>query len=164
VNIDEQEIELSADTFMPVDENCLPTSEIKSVSSLGIDLRRPKKFADIFNEFGDVDNSFLLTHSKNSLKNQKEVHFAARISSPKTGRILTILTTEPVIQLYTSNFLQNAKTCNGNHKADKHFAFCVETQRPPNAINIPHLREYVILRPSEVYYHKSVHEFSTILS
>jgi len=78
---------------------------------------------------------------------------------------MTVKTSEPGVQLYTGNFLGNnaagIKTTNGNVPVGPHYAFCLETQRPPNAINIPSYRDWVILKPGETYYHKTEHVFSS---
>jgi len=158
VSIDDQEIQLASDEYMAVDENCLAQPDPLPVDG-SIDMRKPRKFADIFGTFGDVDNNFFLATGSSWSESNPKLNFAACIRSAKTGRSMTIHTTEPCIQLYTGNFLHLTQECNGNHKCGKHFAFCLETQRPPNAINTARYHDFVTLKPGQVYRHRTVHQF-----
>jgi len=161
VNIGDQEIQVAASTYLPSDENNFPSGGIRPVEST-IDMRSPRKFSDVLQQFGDVDNNFFLDEAKSHKgKNQREVHYCAKATSAKTGIEMTIHTSEPCVQLYTGNYLHQVGVVNGGHKVDKHYAFCLETQRPPNAINTPQFKDSVILRSEEVYFHKTVHEFHT---
>jgi aldose 1-epimerase len=70
---------------------------------------------------------------------------------------MIVKTTEPCIQVYSGNFMERI-TIDGV-KCKKHGAVCLETQRPPNAINMPEYKSLVILKPDEEYYHKTRHLF-----
>jgi len=159
--IDEQEISILASTYSPIDADGLSTGEVVEIPA-SLDSRNYRKFSDLFAKFGDVDNNFFLDEGKSWTKNQKQVHACAEVYSPKTGRVMTIRTSQPCIQLYTGNFLgiEPILTSNGNHKVGKHYAFCLETQIPPNAIN-NNFREWSILNPGEKYFHRTEHEFTT---
>ncbi len=41
-----------------------------------------------------------------------------------------------------------------------HHAICLETQKPPNAVNFPQFRNSVILKPGDLYSHRAEHLFS----
>jgi len=158
--IDDQEIEVAASTYFPIDEYGLPTDGKEQPVESALDMRTPRKFSDIFKQFGDVDNNFFLDEAKaHEATNNCELYYCAKITSEKTGIGMVIHTTDPCVQVYTANNLAKAGTTNGGHPAVKHGAFCLETQKPPNAINYPKYRDLVILRPGESYYHKTVHEF-----
>jgi len=160
--IDEQEIRIASSTYGPTDSYGLFTGEVRPIEP-GLDTRQAKKFSQILAEFGDVDHNMFLDEAKNWTPNQRNLHFCAEAYSPKTGRVMQVKTSEPCIQFYTGNFLgdnaHNIQTTNGDHKVGKHYAFCLETQRPVNAVNNS-FRDYVILHPKETYYHKTEHEFS----
>ncbi|MHA1339966.1 MAG: aldose epimerase family protein [Promethearchaeota archaeon] len=152
--IDSQILRLAADRYMPSDETLIPTGEVINVENTGYDFREGKKFADIFKEVGDIDNNFFITDYN---KEEYKLRFAAELFSPKTGRKMSVFTTEPCIQVYTGNFMADIKSFGIQCK--KHSAVCLETQRVPNAINFPEFREMVILRPGEIYKHKTLHKF-----
>jgi aldose 1-epimerase len=159
VAINDQEIQIAASTYNPVDALGLNTGEIKPAENIGT--QKPIKFSEIFATYGDVDNNYYLEAAKPWTKNQRQLHACAQVYSPATGREVTIRTSEPCVQLYTANYLgvNEIKTSNGDKPARKHFAFCLETQRPSNAIHQPSVKDSVILHPGETYFHKTEHEF-----
>lgn len=160
VAIEDQVVKIAAETYNTVDSDGLNTGEIKQVSE-NQGTNKPIKFSEIYSRYGNVDNNYFLDAAKPWTKNQRELHECAEVYSPKTGRTMIIRTTEPCVQLYTAHFLgvDEIKTSNGGLPAKPRFAFCLETQRPSNAINNPAVRDTVILNPGEVYYHKTEHEF-----
>lgn len=159
VAIDDQEVHIQASTYNTVDAEGLNTGEIKPAETIGT--QKPIKFSQIFSTYGDVDNNYYLDAAKPWAKGQRQLHACAQVYSPKTGREMIIRTNEPCVQLYTANYLgvDEIKTTNGNLPARPHYAFCLETQRPSNAINQPPVRDTVILKPGETYFHKTEHEF-----
>jgi len=159
--IDNMEIKLNSSSFMPVDENCFPSGEIVdlSKSSIGDLSLVPKKFAQLFQDFGDIDNNFFLNGYQEK-KKESELKFAVELYSSSTGICMSVFTTEPCIQIYTGNFL-NSNILTFGKSSQKHGALCIETQRPPNAINNPSFSNMIILPVGKVYYNKTVHKFST---
>jgi len=157
--IDDQTVSIAASNYSPIDSTGLSTGVVTPVEP-GLDTRHPKPYSEIFASFGDVDNNFYLDEAKNWYPNQKTLYTCAESYSPKTGRAMTIKTSDPCVQLYTGNSLgiPPMTSSNGNHEVRKHYAFCLETQRPPNAINNS-FKNYVILQPGETYYHRTEHEF-----
>ncbi len=53
---------------------------------------------------------------------------AAKVEDPQTGRTLTVLTTEPGVQFYTSNFIDGAFTGTSGHIYRQGAGFTMETQ------------------------------------
>lgn len=152
---------------MAVDNNCLATGEIINLSDTFLKDVNQKRISlgNIFKYFGDIDNTFFLNHEKNIdkfinnfEKNQKLI-LASELYSKKNGILMSIYTTEPCVQIYTGNFLnENMKSF--NKKCQKHGAICFETQRPPNAINLEPYKNTVILKPGNIYYQKTIHKFT----
>ena len=86
--------------------------------------------------------------------------FLARLEDPASGRVMTLTADQPGVQFYTGNFLD------GTHKGKgatyvQYAGLCLETQKFPNAINVPAWQDQVILRPGQPYRHVMVHAFST---
>ena len=84
----------------------------------------------------------------------------AEVYEPTTGRVMTCLTTEPAVQLYTGNFLEGAFSGDDGTAYQQHTGFCLETQRYPNAVNVPQFPN-TILRPGETYRQATEYRFST---
>lgn len=154
--IDALTLKLAADRYMPADETLLPAGEVLPVAGTPLDLHEPTPFEHIFAEFGDVDNNFFLEKFPGMAADPR-LSFAAELASPVTGRRMVVRTTEPCVQLYTGNFMGDLTAFGA--PCPKHGAVCLETQRPPNAINLPEYAPWVILRPGQTYVHQTSHEF-----
>ena len=152
-NILNHELMLNAGKFTPVNEELIPTGEIKSVANTPFDFTNPKPIGkDIAQIKGGYDHNFVLTNYDNSLR------FAAWVYEPTTGRIMEIYTTEPGIQFYTGNFLDGTITGKKGKVYQKHCGFCLETQHfpdSPNRLNFPS----TILQPQEIYSQITVYKF-----
>jgi len=111
----------------------------------------------VFQKFGDLNHNFILDgyFKKNT---PKETFFAGEFYSPKTGRLMQVYTSEPCVQVYSGNFMDEFSAFDKRCKKRNGIAF--ETMRPQNAINIPQFAHEVILRPGETMYQKTVHRFS----
>ncbi len=147
------ELMLNADNYTPVDDDLIPTGQIKPVKGTPMDFTKPMAVgARIDQVKGGYDHNFVLNSSDSSLA------LAASVYEPKTGRVMEISTTEPAIQFYSGNFLDGSLKGKGA-VYNKHNAFCLETQHFPDSPNQPDFPS-VVLKPGEKYTHLTVHKFS----
>ena len=147
------ELMINADNYTAVDEELIPTGQIKPVKDTPMDFTKPTAIgARIDQVEGGYDHNYVLNSSDGSLA------LAASVYEPKTGRVMEISTTEPGIQFYSGNFLDGS--IKGKDAVyNKHSAFCLETQHFPDAPNKPDFPS-IVLRPGEKYTHLTVHKFS----
>ena len=147
------ELMLNADHFTPVDEELIPTGQIKSVTGTPVDFTRPTPVGSrIAKVKGGYDHNYVLNSSDGSLA------LAASVYEPKTGRVMEIFTTEPGVQFYSGNFLDGSNKGKGA-VYNKHNGFCLETQHFPDSPNKPDFPS-AVLKPGEKYTHLTVHKFS----
>jgi aldose 1-epimerase len=87
-----------------------------------------------------------------------ELSFAAKCVDPVTGRRMDVYTTEPGVQVYTSNWHDGFE---GIHGATfpKRSAICFECQHFPDSPNRAYFPS-VVLKPGQVYTQTSVYKFS----
>lgn len=150
-NVHEHQLKLSADKYLEVDEHTLPTGNLLDVTETAFDFTIPKTLGEHISDTGDgYDHCFVLNESN------VDIPFAARISSPATGRVMEVLTTEPGIQLYTGNYLDGSP---GTAGFGKHEAFCLECQHFPGSPNKPNFPS-TLLTPGETYRQSTIHRFS----
>lgn len=158
--IDDQIITIRADAFTPTDETLIPTGEIRDVSGTVFDLRKPTRLGDGLAKTqqddqlragGGYDQNFCL--------NGEGYREVASVYSPATGRVLTVLTDQPGIQLYTGNSLGGNMPGKCGHCYGKREALCLETQTYPDAINHANFPGCV-LRAGETYDHLTTYRFS----
>jgi len=148
-------ISVNSDEYLPADENCLVTGEIRSVEGSHFDLRKPTSLTEGYLnsiEGGGIDHTYCL-----SLQNKRRL--AATFYHKASGRQMSVETTQPGVQIYTSNFLSGQKGKQGVEYG-RHTCVCFETQNWPDAINQPAFPNCV-LRPGEVYSHQTWFTFST---
>jgi aldose 1-epimerase len=140
----DHELGLAADQYTPVDDGLIPTGEIASVKGTPLDFTTPKKVGERIDAFKPKLNGY--DHNYVVRDGGKSLVLAARVTDPKTGRVMEMRTTEPGFQLYT-----------GNHV--KHKGLCLESQHYPDSPNRPNFPSS-ILRPGETLKSTTVYAFS----
>ena len=153
-------LQLNASRFTPVDQNLIPTGELRPVKSTPLDFTQPTAIgaridAD-YEQLGlgrGYDHNFVI-----DLKDSDPV-LAARIKEPTSGRVLEVYTTEPGLQLYTGNFLDGTITGKRGHVYKQRFGFCLETQHFPDSPNHPDFPT-TILRPGQTYHSRTIYKMS----
>ena len=151
------ELTIAADKYTPADDTLIPTGKIEPVAGTPFDFTKPKAMGQDIAKTGGDPSGYDLNYVLNSGGGKLEL--AARVTEPKTGRVMDVLTTEPGIQFYTGNFLDGKTKGKGGVAYGKHFAFCLETQHfpdSPNHANFPS----TILKPGETYNSTTVYKFS----
>jgi aldose 1-epimerase len=143
---------IQASHYTPVDEGLIPTGEIAPVEGTPFDFKEPKPIGrDIEQTEGGYDHNFVLDREGEGLE------LVARLTDPKTGRIMEVLTMEPGVQFYTGNFLDGT-LISDDIAYVKNYGLCLETQHFPDSPNQPNFPS-TILRPGEEYYTKTVYRF-----
>jgi aldose 1-epimerase len=153
-----QELTIHGDFFTPTDETSVPTGEIISVKGTPMDFTRPKKIGEDIDKddeqlkFGaGYDQNWVLNHRARTLG------LAAVAHDPASGRLMEVYTTQPGLQLYSANWINNEKG-KGGKKYQRRWAFCLETQHFADAINKPHFPS-TILKPGNEYRHSCIYKF-----
>ena len=150
----DHDLTLFCDRYLPVDEGSIPTGELAPVAGTAMDFTTPHKIGERINQTvngaGGYDHCYVINGKPGTLRP------AAKIVDPASGRVMEISSTEPGVQLYTGNHLKGTPE---TADANKHEAFCLETQHFPDSPNRP---DYPTTRlnPGEVYRQKTVHKFS----
>jgi aldose 1-epimerase len=146
-------LRIDADQITETDEESIPTGRLLDVSGTPYDFR---EYHTVGERIGAIykgyDQNFVLRSQDGTLAP------AAWAKDPVSGRTLEILTTEPGVQLYTSNWFGGSMTGRCGKPHEDHTAFCLETQHYPDSMNQPGFPD-VILRPGRKYYTKTVWRF-----
>jgi aldose 1-epimerase len=154
----DHELMLAADHYTPIDDVLIPTGEIAKVEGTPFDFREFHKIGERVDQLNDkpgkgYDHNFVLNNQSGNLA------LAAKVRDPKSGRVLSVFTTEPGVQFYGGNFLDGVKGKGG--KAYKYRSgLCLETQHYPNTVNTPKFGS-VILEPGKTYKHTCVYQITT---
>lgn len=156
----DHQVMIDADKFTPVNAGLIPTGELRSVQGTPFDFRQPTAIGARINEkdqqliFGQgYDHNFVLNRRGEGLA------LAARVTEPKSGRVMEVLTTQPGLQFYTGNFLDGTIHGKGGKVYGRRSAFCMETQHFPDSPN-QHQFPSVVLKPGDRYHEITVYRFS----
>jgi aldose 1-epimerase len=152
----DQQLTLNADQYTP-GTPMVPDGRIASVTGTPFDFRSPKLIGTDLKQAGGkpigYDHNFIVNGAPNQLRP------VARLKDPKSGRVMTLSADQPGVQFYTGNFLDGSAKGKGASYL-QYSGLCLETQKFPNAINVPAWRDQVILRPGQTYRHVMIHKFS----
>ncbi len=149
------ELRIAADRYTPVDATLIPTGEIAPVKGTPFDFTTAKPIArDAAQVPGGYDHNFVFAD------NRKPGDWLAEVYEPTTGRTLAMSTTEPCVQLYAGNSIPGTEVNAAGITLKKHYGFCLEAQKHPNAINQPGFAN-MVLRPGETYRQTTVYRFGT---
>lgn len=159
-NILHHELSMPADYFLPVDHLMIPTGEIQSVSGTPFDFRKAKPLGrDIDQEDPQLQIGRGYDHCWMIHPFGKELRTAATLYEKGSGRHIEVYTTEPGIQLYTANFLEESVPGKNNMVMMPRMGLCLETQHFPDSPHHPFFPS-VALKVGEKYYSKTVMSFS----
>ena len=149
-------IQIHSDCYTVVDNEAIPTGEIRPVQNTEMDLRTPIKIGQ------NIKNVQGLGYDHNYCLNQisNKTNTAVEVIDPESGRILSCITNQPGVQFYSGNFLNGIK---GKQDANyqKHAGFCLETQHYPDSPNHPHFPS-TELNPKKLYKHICTYRFSQV--
>lgn len=147
------ELTLNADRYTPVDAALIPTGELATVQGTPFDFRKPTAIGariDADNEQlrrgGGYDHNFVLNGGPALRK-------IASVMDPASGRTLDVATTEPGVQFYTGNNLDDTRNGFGRRTG-----FCLETQHYPDSPNHASFPS-TILRPGDTFKSTTVFTF-----
>ncbi len=155
----EHELMLRADQYLPVDHQMIPTGEFKDVNGSPFDFRKMKQVGkDISAEDEQINIANGYDHNWVLAKKENELSEAAILYHHESGRKMQVYTTEPGIQLYTGNFLDQ-QIGKGNSLNGPHAGLCLETQHFPDSPNQPNFPS-VVLNPGEPFQSTTILHFS----
>ncbi len=165
----EQTIWLDADSYVQGDQDLIPTGAILPVEGTPFDFRTPKPIGRDF--FADCDELRRVGGYDLCLncRNWQDIHsgdapvLRGVAYDPVSGRKLELLTNQPCVQFYTSNFLKNPFfPLRGGFAQKPQHAFCLETQNMSDSIHHQGDARFTdcVLRPGEVYDYTTVYRFS----
>ena len=153
-DIKDHVLTLYADQYTP---GLPPDGKVLPVAGTPFDFTKGKPIGRDLMKTGDkppgYDSNWIVNGEPNALRP------VARVSDPKSGRVMTIEANQPGAQLYTSNYMDGTTKGKGRVHT-QHAAFCIETQKFPNSINVPAWKNEAILRPGQTYKHVMLVKFS----
>ena len=137
------EIRLAAEHYLPVDENLIPTGEVRPVAGTPFDLRDWTPLRRQVDAGGVAfDHNFCLSPERQAKRS------VGAVRSPAAGVSREVLTSEPGVQLYTGGYVDSPAPGLDGRRYGPFAGFCLETQIWPDAVNHAGFPK-AVLRPGE---------------
>lgn len=161
-NILGHELKLFASKYLPTDDTQIPTGELADVAGTPMDFLAGKAIGqDIEADFEPLkigkgyDHCWVIDDWHKHALNR-----AAELSSPTSGRVLEVLTTQPGAQVYTGNWLTGCPAGKSGHEYKDYDGVAIECQGFPDAPNHKNF-PCQLLGPGEKYEQTIVFRFKT---
>jgi aldose 1-epimerase len=157
-----EKVVLNANRYTPINADLIPTGEEASVAGTPLDFRddaaigsRIDKPNEQLRLASGYDHNFVLNGKYGEMK------LAAKVHDPETGRMLTVMTTEPGVQFYSGNHLDGSFVGRRGMKFVKYSGFCLETQHFPDSPNEPSFPT-TVLRPGDKFHSTTTLTFTVL--
>jgi aldose 1-epimerase len=144
-------LQVDANHFLPVNNELIPTGEVKPTTDHDFDFRAAKSLASVTKNHL-IDHNFCLSDSK-ILKQ------VATLYSPKSDIKMICKTTEPGLQIYAGSKVNTNNPGLQGTKMGAYAGLAMEAQLWPDANHHEHFPS-AILTPEKTYYHNTQYIFS----
>ncbi|MBP3646802.1 MAG: galactose mutarotase [Clostridia bacterium] len=153
------EMQIFAPSVNEVSPDLIPTGKLVPVGETVYDFSEMKRMGDVLdhtatdpvmNAAGGVDFNYCAGRDR-------ETKLIATLYSPRTGRVMDVITDQPGVQCYTGQGL-NVTGKDGVHYG-AYAGMCLETQHYPDAIHHPEFAT-IVLRPQDTYDTFTIYRFS----
>lgn len=155
------ELTLHASNFVPTRADGIPTGEIWPVEGTPMDFRAARVLdKDVDSDYQQIadgcgyDRCWLVDGWRKNILAEAGV-----LRDPASGRRMTILTSQPGVQVYTGNFLQGSPASKNGRPYANREGVALECQGLPDAPNHDNFPSTVV-RPGERYIQKIVYAFT----
>ena len=158
----DHKIEINADYYTVVDNECIPTGAKGDVTGTPFDLREEKRIGDDIDadneqiRFGKgYDHNFHINDFESA-----DIRFAASVYDLDSGRVMSVFTDMPSMQFYAGNMIECVNPGKSGRIYQKREGLCLETQYAPDSINHPEFVDSV-LAAGEKYDFTTIFSFDT---
>jgi aldose 1-epimerase len=161
-SITDQLLLVNADRYTPTGPDQIPTGEIAPVEGTPLDFRQMIPIgARLHSAFQQMvyargyDHNFVLNKPTGGA-----MTFAARAYDPRSGRLIDCFTTEPGVQVYTSNGMNGSIVGSSGTTYRQTEGFTLETQHFPDSPNKPNFPS-TELKPGQEFRSTTIFRFAT---
>ena len=146
-------LQLKASNYLPTDKTQIPTGELASVKNTPMDFTSPKEIGiDINDDFEALKIGKVYDHcwAIDNWEKGKLVEGSVVLAAPSSGRMLTISSTQPGVQIYTGNWLAGSPLNRTGKSYEDYDGVAIEMQGFPDAPNKPQFPSQR-LNPGDTY-------------
>ena len=152
-------LQIYADAFASTDENMTLLGRRVPVAGRPNDFNQGRRIGDalphLFQHHGDL---YLVRRSTDLGDDARTLVLVARVSEPRSGRVLTVSTTEPCLQFYTGVALDSSLVGKSGRPYGPYAGLCLECEGYPDAVNTPGFGD-IVIRPGRPQRTRTVYAF-----
>ncbi len=153
-NILQHNLQINADSYLPIDPLQLPTGVIAPVAGTAFDFTQSKAMGrDLTQVIGGYNHFFVKRPS------QSQPSLVATVSEPISGRVMEMYTTDPGIQFSTGNQLGSSPKAGIGGSYAQFSGFLLYDEGYPDAVHHTNFPS-IILNPKETYKKTTIYKFS----
>jgi aldose 1-epimerase len=162
-SIEKHVLKLNASEYLPTDDTLIPVGESQPVAGTPMDFVTEKEIGrDLHADFPAInygkgfDACWVIDGRIDG-----QLAECAELSSPASGRILKVYTTQPGVQVYTGNWLNGCPEGKNGHVYHDYDAVAIECQHFPDS---PNKADYpsTLLKPGETFEQAIIWAFGTL--
>jgi aldose 1-epimerase len=160
-SVTSQWLTLNADAITPTDAQQIPTGEFMDVTGTAFDLRNPTSIGARV-DCQEPQMAIAQGFDHNFVLNKKVaggLEWAATMSDPQSGIALEVSTTEPGLQVYSTNNVRPGKYNGAGNEIQRRDGLALETQHFPDSPNRPNFPS-TLLRPGETFRSTTIYRLS----
>lgn len=159
----DQKVMIAGDAYLPTDATAIPTGEVRNVAGTDFDFRKAKPIGRDIRDAKEQQLVFGRGYDHNWVISRKEAEKpreVARVTDPKSGRVLSLWSAQPGLQFYSGNFLDGTTSGKSGGVYRQGDAFALEPQVFPDTPNHPDFGS-AKLEPGKTYRNVMTYKFST---
>ncbi len=153
-------LKLAADQYTPTDDKLIPTGQNMPVAGTVFDFTTPTAIGARIKQIKADPVGYDLNYAHGTARTPTPKECAV-VTDPKSGRTLTVLTTEPGVQFYSGNFLDGTVKGKGGAVYKQYDGFCLEAQFFPDSPNQKAFPS-IILKPGEEYKQTTIYQLGVM--
>jgi aldose 1-epimerase len=161
-SVEHQMLLINAERYTPTGSDQIPTGALADVEGTPFDFRQMMPIGARLHSAHQqmvyargYDHNFVLNRRAG-----ESMTFAARAYDPRSGRVLDCFTTEPGLQIYTSNYLNGSVVGSSGTTYRQTAGFTLETQHFPDSPNQPSFPS-TELKPGQEFRSSTMFRFAT---
>jgi aldose 1-epimerase len=161
-SVESQMLLINADRYTPTGPDQIPTGELVPVQGTPFDFRQMMPIGSRLRS-ADQQMVYARGYDHNFVLNKRAgetISFAARAYDLRSGRVIDCFTSEPGLQVYTSNYLNGSVVGSSGTTYRQTEGFTLETQHFPDSPNQPGFPS-TELKPGQEFRSTTIFRFAT---
>lgn len=159
----DHELMIPAAAYTPVDATLIPTGVLQPVDGTAFDFRTAKPIGRDLRRGDEPQLRYGRGYDHNWVISRapvREAREVARVHDPRSGRVMSLLSTQPGLQFYSGNVLDSTTVGKSGRIYRQGDAIALEPQLFPDTPNQPAFGS-ARLDPGQTYVNRMVYRFTT---